>query len=173
MEDLPAAVCPQCGEKVVKADVGRWITKLLENPDLHLEIDSFKLAIEVKRFRYREKDNTDQEALRSCIKKGCLVEYGDPANVQEQIETVLIKKAVKYSGSEPFLLYLWSDSPHQVEDAEILCATRNIFLKKELSNLIGIFFKINSNNNRNLIPSPQVCADNSIVNCFKYWFRFY
>ena len=84
MEDLPAAVCPQCGEKVVKADVGRWITKLLENPDLHLEIDSFKLAIEVKRFRYREKDNTEQEALRSCIKKGCLVEYGANRNCTYQ-----------------------------------------------------------------------------------------
>jgi len=34
VEDVPAGVCPQCGEKVVKADVGRWITKLLENPEL-------------------------------------------------------------------------------------------------------------------------------------------
>lgn len=31
MEDVPAGVCPQCGEKVVKADVGQRITKLLEN----------------------------------------------------------------------------------------------------------------------------------------------
>ena len=33
MEDVPAEVCPQCGEKVVKADAGRWITKLLENSE--------------------------------------------------------------------------------------------------------------------------------------------
>ena len=31
VEDVPAWVCPQCGEKIVKADVGRWIAKLLEN----------------------------------------------------------------------------------------------------------------------------------------------
>ena len=26
-------VCPQCGEKVVKADVGRWLAKLIESSD--------------------------------------------------------------------------------------------------------------------------------------------
>ncbi len=31
VENVPAGVCPQCGEKVVKADVGRWIAKLIEN----------------------------------------------------------------------------------------------------------------------------------------------
>lgn len=34
VEDVPAGVCPQCGEKVVKADAGRWIAKLLENSEL-------------------------------------------------------------------------------------------------------------------------------------------
>ena len=33
VENVPAGVCPQCGEKVVKADVGQRITKLLENSD--------------------------------------------------------------------------------------------------------------------------------------------
>ena len=31
VEDVPAGVCPQCGEKVVKADMGRWLAKLIEN----------------------------------------------------------------------------------------------------------------------------------------------
>jgi len=31
IEDVPAGVCPQCGEKVVKADVGRWIAALIED----------------------------------------------------------------------------------------------------------------------------------------------
>lgn len=31
VEDIPAGVCQQCGEKVVKADVGRWILQLIEN----------------------------------------------------------------------------------------------------------------------------------------------
>lgn len=33
VEGVPAGVCPQCGEKVVKSDVGLWITKLIENSE--------------------------------------------------------------------------------------------------------------------------------------------
>jgi YgiT-type zinc finger domain-containing protein len=33
VEDVPAGVCPRCGEKVVKADIGRLIAKLIENPE--------------------------------------------------------------------------------------------------------------------------------------------
>ena len=33
VEDVPARVCPQCGEKIVKADVGRWIISLLNNSE--------------------------------------------------------------------------------------------------------------------------------------------
>jgi YgiT-type zinc finger domain-containing protein len=33
VEDVPVGVCPKCGEKVVKADVGRWILRLIENSD--------------------------------------------------------------------------------------------------------------------------------------------
>jgi YgiT-type zinc finger domain-containing protein len=31
IEGVPAGVCPQCGEKVVKADVGRTIAALVED----------------------------------------------------------------------------------------------------------------------------------------------
>jgi YgiT-type zinc finger domain-containing protein len=34
VEDVPAGICPQCGEKVVKADVGQRIARLLENSEL-------------------------------------------------------------------------------------------------------------------------------------------
>jgi YgiT-type zinc finger domain-containing protein len=33
IEDVPAGVCPQCGEKVVKADIGREIAALIADPD--------------------------------------------------------------------------------------------------------------------------------------------
>ncbi len=33
VEDVPAGVCPQCGEKVVKAEVGRWVTELINNSE--------------------------------------------------------------------------------------------------------------------------------------------
>ena len=31
VEDVPAGVCPQCGEKVVNAEVGRWVMELIGN----------------------------------------------------------------------------------------------------------------------------------------------
>ncbi|HBA27716.1 MAG TPA: hypothetical protein DCY98_10075 [Nitrospinae bacterium] len=33
VEDVPAGVCSRCGEKIVKADIGRLILKLIENSD--------------------------------------------------------------------------------------------------------------------------------------------
>ena len=33
VENVPAGVCPRCGEKVVKAGVGLWIAKLIEDSD--------------------------------------------------------------------------------------------------------------------------------------------
>ncbi len=34
VDDIPAGVCPQCGEKVVKADIGRHIAGLLTDNNL-------------------------------------------------------------------------------------------------------------------------------------------
>jgi YgiT-type zinc finger domain-containing protein len=31
IESVPAGVCPQCGEKIVKADVGRELASLIQN----------------------------------------------------------------------------------------------------------------------------------------------
>ena len=33
VEDVPAGVCPQCGEKVAKAEVGQRIARLMENSE--------------------------------------------------------------------------------------------------------------------------------------------
>jgi YgiT-type zinc finger domain-containing protein len=33
VENIPAGVCPKCGEKVVRAEVGRWIAKLIQDSD--------------------------------------------------------------------------------------------------------------------------------------------
>ena len=51
VEDVPAGVCPQCGEKVVKANVGRWIAKLLENTERienapRISVSSIKFDVE-------------------------------------------------------------------------------------------------------------------------------
>lgn len=51
VEDVPAGVCPQCGEKVVKAGVGQRITRLLENSELiakapRISVPAIKLDVE-------------------------------------------------------------------------------------------------------------------------------
>ena len=33
VEDVPAGVCPRCGEKVVKSTIGRRIIKIIENSE--------------------------------------------------------------------------------------------------------------------------------------------
>ena len=33
VEGVPAGVCPQCGEKVVRADVGHWIAQVIEDSE--------------------------------------------------------------------------------------------------------------------------------------------
>jgi YgiT-type zinc finger domain-containing protein len=33
VENIPAGVCPQCGEKIVRADVGRRIANLIDNAE--------------------------------------------------------------------------------------------------------------------------------------------
>ncbi|RQW06572.1 YgiT-type zinc finger protein [candidate division KSB1 bacterium] len=52
VEDVPAGVCPQCGEKVVRADVGHWLEELLKNADEiakapRISVPSIKFDIEV------------------------------------------------------------------------------------------------------------------------------
>lgn len=51
IEDVPAGVCPQCGEKVVRADVGRQIAALIADIEktqpvrsINVPVLQFKLA---------------------------------------------------------------------------------------------------------------------------------
>ena len=52
VEGVPVGVCPQCGEKVVRADVGHWIAQVIE--------DSERIAqaprISVPTFRFEERE---------------------------------------------------------------------------------------------------------------------
>ncbi len=54
VEDVPAGVCPQCGEKIVRADVGQWIAKLIENSERiakapRISVPSIKFGAEESR----------------------------------------------------------------------------------------------------------------------------
>lgn len=52
IEGVPAGVCPRCGEKVVKADVGLWIAKLIEDSDRISKAP--KIAVPTIRFDEKE-----------------------------------------------------------------------------------------------------------------------
>jgi YgiT-type zinc finger domain-containing protein len=43
--DVPAGVCPQCGEKVVKADVGRGLATLLEDSKRLRKVRTIKVPV--------------------------------------------------------------------------------------------------------------------------------
>lgn len=53
IEDVPAGVCPQCGEKVVKAEVGQWIARLIE--DSEVIVKSPKISVSTIKFDEEEK----------------------------------------------------------------------------------------------------------------------
>lgn len=128
-----------------------------ENPDIKLKIGSYKLSVEVKRFRYRYEDEVDTQILKNY--NGIARPYGNPELVQSQIELVLLKKAIKYTGEDPFFIYLWSDSPLQVENCEIHCATRSV---GELigGKLLGVFYKFNAHpKNLILVESSPLTND--------------
>lgn len=52
VEDVPAGVCPRCGEKVVKSDVGRLILKLIENSERISK--SPKISVPAVKFDFEE-----------------------------------------------------------------------------------------------------------------------
>lgn len=118
--------------------------KFDENPDFHVRIVNHDLAIEVKNFRYRFEDSQDEISLRKAVQSGELVTYGNPAEVQTQIEEAIVKKVLNYHGTKTLFLYFRSHSPHQVEDVEIKCAARTIFNDKRYSNLVGLFYRFNN-----------------------------
>ncbi len=52
IEGVPAGICPRCGEKVVKADVGLWIAKIIEDTDLISKAP--KIAVPTIKFDEKE-----------------------------------------------------------------------------------------------------------------------
>ncbi len=141
-----------------------------ENPDLYLELSQQRFAIEVKNFRYREKDNKDGLSFEQAGQVGRLTEYGDSENVQTQMENVLTKKANNCSVENPLILFLQSRSPHNVEAIEAKCAARTVFYNGNHSNLLGIMFRMN-NSHPLLFHRADNESEQKIVESFRQ--RFY
>jgi HTH-type transcriptional regulator/antitoxin MqsA len=45
IEDVPAGVCPRCGEKVVRAEVGRQLSALLGNSDRLRQTQTMRVPV--------------------------------------------------------------------------------------------------------------------------------
>ena len=45
IEDVPAGVCPQCGEKIVRADVGRQIAALITDIERMQPVRSISVPV--------------------------------------------------------------------------------------------------------------------------------
>lgn len=54
IEDIPAGVCPQCGEKIVRADIGQWVDETMGNPEKLAQ--ARKISVPV--FRYETLETT-------------------------------------------------------------------------------------------------------------------
>ncbi|MBI2889465.1 MAG: hypothetical protein HYY13_01650 [Nitrospirae bacterium] len=114
-----------------------------EHPDLMVRLSTEEMAIEVKKFRWRDEDANDERRFREARGTGVLPEYGNPKEVQAQLIEAIRKKASKNDGTRGmFFVYLWSESAHNVEDAEIQAAI-NVLRSEPIDRLAGIFFTWN------------------------------
>ena len=130
-----------------------------EIPDILINFYNYKITVEVKRFRYRTLQDSEMENKLSS-NAGELIEYGNPLEIQTQVDDVIKSKLNSYKGIDPYYLYLWSDSPHIVEDCEIKAAVN--FLRRNNSfvfnKMKGIFYKYNG------LPLSLIIFENSHIN---------
>jgi hypothetical protein len=104
--------------------------KLEVSPDIEIQIAEDKVGVEVR--RYRPKDGTyrneqaTKDKLFAAVKHGHLEPYGDPQPVEQEILDMIEDKSRRCRDAKsdyPWIfLYILSDSPHYVEDYEIISA---------------------------------------------------
>jgi hypothetical protein len=119
-----------------------------EAPDIHVTVGSKRLhfGVEVKRPRLRAQDHVDEANLWGATCEDRLISYGDPGRVQEYLEEKVFKKAEWALRKSPVLrwmLFIVSDSPHQVEDVEVYAAAwhRYMYEGARCSGLCGVAIK--------------------------------
>jgi hypothetical protein len=98
-----------------------------EAPDIHVTVGSKGLhfGVEVKRPRLKAQDHVDDANLWGAKDEERLISYGKPSGVQEYLEEKVFRKAewaLRKSSIARWMLFIVSDSPHQVEDVEVCAA---------------------------------------------------
>jgi hypothetical protein len=121
-----------------------------ERPDLKAELANASFYAEAKHFRFKAKDQEDEERMRQAQAKGLWAEIGgvveDDKQAWEQILCVAYSKAGQYPYDDPFVLIIGSSSSHCIEEGEVQTARNEIddrVLKRgdqDLRKISGFFF---------------------------------
>jgi hypothetical protein len=116
-----------------------------EAPDIHVTVGSKGLhfGVEVKRPRLRTQDHVDEANLWGSTGEDRLISYGDSRRVQEYLEEKVFKKAewaLRKSPVARWMLFIVSDSPHEVEDVEVYAAAwhRYVYEGARCGGLCGV-----------------------------------
>jgi hypothetical protein len=103
------------------------------------------LGVGVKRPRLRAQDHIDEANLWASTSEDRLISYGDPRRVQEYLEEEekVFKKAewaLRKSPMARWMLFIVSDSPHEVEDVEVYAAAwhRYVYEGARCGRLCGV-----------------------------------
>jgi len=121
------------------------LIKFSEAPDIYVTVGSKGLhfGVEVKRPRLRAQDHVDEANLWGATGEERLISYGDPSRLQEYLEEKVFKKAewaLRKSLIARWILFIVSDSPHQVEDVEVYAAAwhRYVYEGTRCGGLCGV-----------------------------------
>jgi len=133
-----------------------------ENPDIIVTVKDKEYGVEVKRFRDRDQDIEDDKKLKE-DDSSTLVAYGDPAAVQGQVERMIRKAVKKHHKSYTLFVYLWSDSPYQVESPEMEFAAKAVLKESGCEFLAGVFYKSVWCEIESGCSEKLVCADKKLA----------
>jgi len=127
------------------AEYGFTVT-MADRPDLKIQFADASFSAEAKHFRWKEKDQTDEENMKDAMAKGLLAQIGgiveDGKQAWKQILEVAHRKAEQYCDSEPFVLIVRSSSPYNIGEIEVVTA-RNEINDRVSSGQDQVFRKLN------------------------------
>lgn len=130
-ENLESLIC-EARVALMFRSAGFTVT-MQDRPDLVLELAGSRVYVEVKHFRMKEQDKTDESELLKPLESDLSVlgRYGDTTKTEgkpawQQIVDVARKKIGQYGTDAPNILVIFSSSPHCVGDAEMISAAHEL-----------------------------------------------
>lgn len=121
-ENLKDLLCE--GEAAIMFQGAGFRVVLRDSPDLKLTADGQDIYAEVKHFRWKKSDASDDERLRLAFAAGRLVPFGDTSQWEnkqpwEEVFDVASRKSKRLQDGAPNVLVMASSSSHAIDDAII------------------------------------------------------